>query len=299
MAKPKSKSAPRAAMSKPNARMERPAPGPAIPGSALGIDVGGTGVKAALVDVATGELLSRRHRINTPKPSTPDAVAQAVAHVVGLVALERELPADLPVGVGIPGPIKDGRVMTAANIDKRWIGISAEELLGATLGRRVYAINDGDAAGMAEVRVGAGRDVPGTVLMLTIGTGIGSGLFVDGRLVPNTEFGHLEFRGRDSEARLSGVAREKRHLRWRAWANEFSAFLARVELYFWPDLIILGGGVSKELKKYDKWLQSRAPIVPARFLNTSGIVGAAMYAADRVRAESARPVQLVRVAPAG
>jgi polyphosphate glucokinase len=294
MAKVKSKSSPRAARREADVRAERPAPAPAIPGAALGIDIGGTGVKAALVDVATGELLSRRHRVNTPKPSTPDAVAQAVVHVVGLVALERELPPDLPVGVGIPGPIKAGRVMTAANIDKRWIGASAEELLGAALGRRVFAINDADAAGMAEVRAGAGRDVPGTVLMLTIGTGIGSGLFVDGRLVPNTEFGHLEFRGRDSEVRLSGVARERRHLRWRAWATEFSAFLARVELYFWPDLIILGGGVSKELKKYEKWLESRAPIVPARFLNTSGIVGAAMYAADRVRADSARPVRLVR-----
>ena len=153
-----------------------------------------------------------------------------------------------------------------------------------------------DAAGLAEIRFGAGRDVSGTVLLLTLGTGIGSGLFVNGRLVPNTEFGHLEFRGRDAELRISGVARERRHLRWRAWANEFNAFLARVELYFWPDLIILGGGVSKELKKYERWLKSRAPIVPARFLNTSGIVGTALYAADRVRAESARPVQLVRPA---
>ena len=293
MAKVKAKSAPRAASREQGAR---PAPAPAVPGAALGIDVGGTGVKAALVDVATGELLSRRHRVNTPKPATPDAVAQSVAHVVSLVALERELPSDLPVGVGIPGPIKEGRVMIAANIDKRWVGASAEELLGKALGRRVFAINDADAAGLAEVRAGAGRSVRGTVLMLTIGTGIGSGLFVDGRLVPNTEFGHLEFRGRDAEARVSGVAREKRHLRWHAWVSEFNAFLARVELYFWPDLIILGGGVSKELKKYDKWLESRAPIVPARFLNTSGIVGAAMYAADRVRAESARPVRLIRAA---
>ena len=270
-------------------------PAPAVPGAALGIDIGGTGVKAALVDIATGELLSRRHRVNTPKPATPDAVAQTVVHVVGMVADERELPPDLPVGVGIPGPIKEGRVMNAANIDKRWVGTSAEELLGKALKRRVFAINDADAAGLAEVRAGVGRDVPGTVLMLTLGTGIGSGLFVNGRLVPNTELGHLEFRRREAESRLSGVARERRHLRWRAWANEFSAFLERVELYFWPDLIILGGGVSKELKKYEKWLKSRAPIVPARFLNTSGIVGAAMYASDRVRAEAARPVQLVPV----
>lgn len=274
----------------------RAAPAPVVSAAALGIDIGGTGVKAALVDVATGELLSKRHRINTPKPATPDAVAQTVAHLVGLVAAERELARDLPVGVGIPGPIKDGRVMKATNIDKKWVGAHAEDLLGKALGRRVYAINDADAAGIAEIRVGAGRDVPGTVLMLTLGTGIGSGLFVNGTLVPNVELGHLEFRRREAEARLSGVARERRHLRWRAWASEFSAFLERIEVYFWPDLIILGGGMSKELKKYEKWLTSRAPIVPARFLNTSGIVGAAMYASDRVRAQAARPVQLVPAA---
>jgi polyphosphate glucokinase len=262
---------------------------PAPANAAVGIDIGGTGVKAALVDVTTGELLSRRHRVNTPKPATPEAVTEAVKHLVGLIAAEFQLPMDLPVGVGIPGPIKDGVVKVAANIDKRWIGTNAEELIGKALGgRRVVAINDADAAGLAEIRFGAGRDVPGTVLMLTIGTGIGSALFVDGRLVPNTEFGHLEFRGRDAELRVSGMARERRNLRWHAWANEFSAFLARVELYFWPDLIILGGGVSKELKKYRRWLVAKAPIVPARFLNTSGIVGAAMYATDRMRSETAR-----------
>ena len=251
--------------------------------AALGIDVGGTGIKAALVDVTTGALLTKRHRVNTPQPSTPDAVAQTVRHLVSLVEAEGRLPANTPVGVGLPGPIKDGRLMLAANIDKKWIGANAEEVFGKALGRRVFAINDADAAGLAEIRVGAGRKQPGTVLMLTIGTGIGSGLFVDGKLVPDTEMGHLEFKGRDAETRLSGVARERRSLRWRAWANEFSQFLARVEMYFWPDLIILGGGVSKELDKYGKWLKSRAPIVPAQYLNTSGIIGAAMYAADRAR----------------
>jgi polyphosphate glucokinase len=268
-------------------------PAPAVPGAALGIDFGGTGLKAALVDVATGELLSQRHRINTPKPSTPEAVAEALVHLVSLVAAERELPVDLPVGIGIPGPIKDGLVTNAANIDKRWAGTNGEKLLSRALGRRVFAINDADAAGLAEIRFGAGRDVPGTVLLLTLGTGIGSGLFVDGRLVPNVEVGHLEWRGRVVEARLSGVARERRHVRWRAWATEFSAWLLRIQLYFWPDLIILGGGVSKEMKKYQKWLKSPVPIKTARFLNTSGIIGAAMYASERVRAEAARPVRLV------
>lgn len=291
----KAKAAGAAVKGKSGAPVRKPVP--VVGGAALGIDVGGTGVKAALVDVITGELLSHRHRINTPKPATPEAVAKAIVDLVNLVAAEVELPPEVPAGVGIPGPIKDGVVMTAANIDKHWIGANADQLVGKALGRRAFAINDADAAGLAEVRFGAGRDVPGTVLMLTIGTGIGSGLFVDGRLVPNTEFGHLEFRGKDAEVRISGVARERRHLRWRVWANEFSAFLARVELYFWPDLIILGGGVSKELKKYEKWLDSRVPIVPAHYLNTSGIVGSAMYAADRARAEAARPVQLVPVKP--
>jgi polyphosphate glucokinase len=259
----------------------------AVRGAALGIDIGGTGVKAALVDSSSGELLSRRVRLNTPKPATPEAVAETVRRVVEMVAADRVLPAHLPVGCGLPAPIKNGRLMTAANIDKHWIGLSAEELIGGVLGRRVTAINDADAAGLAEVRVGAGRDCRGTVLMLTVGTGIGSGLFVDGRLVPNTEFGHLEFHGRGAETRISGAARERRHLRWKVWANEFNDYLARVELYFWPDLIILGGGVSKEIAKYRKWLKSRAPIVPAQYLNTSGIIGAAMYAADRARAETA------------
>lgn len=261
----------------------KPAPKSAASRAALGIDVGGTGIKAALVDVKTGVLLTKRYRVNTPKPSTPEAIAETVRGLVRLVAREGKLPADLPIGVGLPGPIKGGRVMIAANIDKGWVGESAEELFGKALGRRVYAINDADAAGLAEVRIGAGREREGTVLMLTVGTGIGSGLFVDGRLVPNTEFGHLEFKGRDAEVRLSGVARERRNMRWRAWANEFNQYLARVELYFWPDLIILGGGVSKELTKYEKWLKSRAPIVAAQYLNTSGIIGAAMYAADRAR----------------
>ncbi|MEP7378815.1 MAG: ROK family protein, partial [Chloroflexota bacterium] len=209
----KGRSAATAAAHKSAAPVHKPAP--VVARAALGIDVGGTGVKAALVDVKTGELLSHRHRINTPRPATPDAIAQAIVHVVGLVAAERELPPDLPAGVGIPGPIKDGVVMTAANIDKHWIGANAEALVGKALGRRAFAINDADAAGLAEIRFGAGRDVPGTVLILTVGTGIGSGLFVNGQLVPNTEFGHLEFRGKDAEVRISGVARERRHLRWR------------------------------------------------------------------------------------
>ena len=246
----------------------------------LGIDIGGTGVKAALVDLATGELASSRVRVATPKPSTPDAVAATVKQVVDTIASEHPLAADMPVGAGLPCVIKGGRVMTAANIDKSWIGVSAADLFGKALGRTVVVVNDADAAAVAEARMGAGRGVGGTVLLLTIGTGIGSGLLVDGKLVPNTELGHIEFKGRDAERQLSGVARERRRLRWRAWAEEFSLYLARLELYLSPDLIILGGGVSKVMDKYRRWLVARAPIVPAQFLNIAGIIGAALVAAD-------------------
>jgi polyphosphate glucokinase len=247
---------------------------------ALGIDVGGTGVKTALVDQDTGELVSRRVRLATPKPATPEAVAATVRETVDAIAVDTELPTDLPVGCGLPGVVKRGRVLTAANIDKSWIGISAAELFGEALGRRVTVINDADAAAIAEERLGAGRDVTGTVLLLTIGTGIGSGLMVDGLLVPNTEFGHLELKGRVAERQLSGVARERRRLRWKAWAEEFNVYVARLEAYLWPDLIILGGGVSKVIDKYREYLKSGVPIVPAQFLNTAGIIGAALAAGD-------------------
>jgi polyphosphate glucokinase len=258
------------------------------PGVALGIDVGGTGVKAALVEIATGNLVSKRVRISTPQPSTPEAVAQTVKQVVDTVAEEQGFGPDVPAGCGLPCVVKGGVVMTAANIDKGWIGVNAEELLGGVLGRPVLAINDADAAAIAEARIGAGQGVPGTVVLLTIGTGIGSGLLVDGHLVPNTEFGHLEFKGKDAETLLSGVARERRKLRWKAWAQEFSTFLGRLELYFAPDLFILGGGVSKVMDKYRDWLVSTVPVVPAKYLNTAGIIGAAMAAAEPPR-QPARP----------
>jgi polyphosphate glucokinase len=250
----------------------------------LGIDFGGTGIKTALLDLDSGELVSRRVRVNTPQPSTPAAVARSIAEIVERASHDNPIPDGIPVGIGLPGVIKDGRVMTAANIDKGWIGTSADEVVGAALSRRVYAINDADAAGLAEVRLGAGRNARGTVLLLTLGTGIGSGLFVDGRLVPNTELGHIELNGRDAETRISGAARERRRMRWKAWALEFNEYMARLEAYLWPDLIILGGGVSKVGDRYREYLKSRAPIVPAHYRNTSGIIGAALNAADRVRA---------------
>lgn len=262
-------------------------------GRALGIDVGGTGVKAALVDTASGKLLSERVRLKTPRPATPQAVAQTVRDVVDQLARGHSLPADIPAGCGLPGVVKDGRVLTVANIDQGWLEVSAEEVLGEALGRRVSTVNDADAAGLAEMRLGAGRAQRGTVLLLTIGTGIGSALFTDGRLVPNTELGHLEYRGHEAEKMLSGVVREKRGLSWLEWATEFNGYVARLEAYFWPDLLIFGGGVSKAMEKYRANLRSRAPIVAASFLNTAGIVGAALCAVESAIASESRPLPSV------
>ncbi|HXX60367.1 MAG TPA: ROK family protein, partial [Candidatus Sulfotelmatobacter sp.] len=188
------------------------------------------------------------------------------------------LTPDLKAGAGFPAVIKDGRSLSAANVDPAFIDAPVQQLLTERLGRPVVVINDADAAGLAEVAFGAGRGHPGVVMLLTIGTGIGSALLIDGKLVPNTELGHLQLHGRDAERLVSGAARERRHLGWKRWAREFNVYLAMVERYFTPDLIILGGGVSKELPRYVKYLQARAPMVPAAMLNTSGIVGAAMAA---------------------
>jgi polyphosphate glucokinase len=258
-------------------------------GVALGFDVGGTGVKGAVVDLATGRLLTARVRRPTPKPSTPEAVAHTMAEVVGVLSASGHVAEGMPVGVGLPGVVKDGRVLTAANIDQGWMAINAEEVIGKALGRRVIALNDADAAGLAEVVYGAATGQRGTVLMLTIGTGIGTAIYVDGHLLPNLECGHIELNGKDAETQVSGVARERRGMSWKAWAKEFNQYLAHMEFYFWPDLIILGGGVSKALDKYGKLLVTRAPIVPAALLNSAGIVGAAAFAAGAGTGHTAKP----------
>src|SRR3972149_5780333 len=225
-------------------------------GLAIGIDVGGTGVKAAVVDLATGELRSPRVRRPTPQPPTPGAVIEVAAAVVNQLIADGHATPDMPAGCGLPGVVKDGRLKTAANLD---------------------------AAGIAEMAFGAARDRTGTVLLLTIGTGIGSALFVDGVLVPNTELGHVHFHGRIAEALVSAVSRERRKIGWKRWAREFSAYLALLESYFWPDLIILGGGISKAFDRYGPHLVSRAPIVTASLLNSAGIVGAAVTGEDAAR----------------
>jgi polyphosphate glucokinase len=262
----------------------------AIPltGPALGIDVGGTGVKAAIVDLASAELLTPRVREKTPQPSTPEAVIETMASVVERVLAEHPPVPDLPIGCGLPGAIKHGHMKTAANLDKSWVDFDATTRISERLERPVHVINDADAAGMAELAYGEARGVDGTVILLTVGTGIGSALISDGRLVPNTEFGHLIMRRKVSETLVSGAARDRRALGWKAWAREFNEYLAMVEFFFWPDRIILGGGVSKESQRYWSYLSTEAELVKARYLNTSGIIGAA-YAAGLAAHEARAP----------
>jgi polyphosphate glucokinase len=252
-----------------------PAPHP----RSIGIDVGGTGVKAAVVDLATGELVSPRLRLKTPQPATPEAIVATIGEIIDKLAAGGHTTPGMPAGAGLPGVVKDGRLLTAANIDKRWIGAPATDMISERIGHPVVLVNDADAAGLAEVTFGAAKGVGGTVLLLTIGTGIGSALFIDGRLLDSTEFGHVTYHGRDAETLISGASRERRRLSWRRWAHAFSEYLGLLERWFWPDLIILGGGVSKEYARYSRWLHARAPIVTAQYLNTSGIVGAALAAA--------------------
>ena len=249
---------------------------------ALGIDVGGTGVKAAVVDLASGILVSDRIREKTPRPSTPEAVLGTVRAVVARLEAAGHATAELPAGAGLPSVIKAGRVMTAANIDPAWVGAPARELLKRSLGRPVLVLNDADAAGLAEMRFGAGAGEQGIVLMLTIGTGIGSALFVGGQLVPNLELGHLQFRNRDAETIVSAAARERRRSGWKRWARDFNSYLAMLERYFWPDLIIVGGGLSKEAGRYLPLLRTRCRLSVARYLNIAGIIGAALAAAEGV-----------------
>jgi polyphosphate glucokinase len=240
----------------------------------IGIDVGGSGIKAAVVETASGELVTPRVRVETPQPSTPKAVAKATA---GLIA---ELPRELAAGVGFPAVIVRGVVKTAANIDPSWIGTPADTLFADALGRSLIAGNDADAAGLAEMRFGAGRGELGTVLMLTLGTGIGSALFRDGILVPNTELGHLQVRGKDAERRAAASIKERKGLTWHAWSKLLSEFVDAIEALVWPDLVIIGGGISKDADHFIHELPSRVRCVPAAMQNRAGIVGAAMLAAE-------------------
>lgn len=245
-----------------------------VAGPGLGIDIGGSGVKGAPVDLGTGELAADRLRIPTPQPSTPDAVAGVVGEILDHFGW------DAPFGCTFPAVVAHGVVRTAANVDDAWIGTDAHALLRARTGRTPVVINDADAAGAAEARFGAARGVAGLVLVATLGTGIGTALIHHGRLLPNTELGHLEIDGHDAETRAADSAREREDLSWQDWAGRLTRYVEVVEDLLWPDLIVLGGGVSK---KADRWLphvRSRAPIVAAELRNEAGIVGAALVAAE-------------------
>jgi polyphosphate glucokinase len=243
----------------------------------FGVDIGGSGIKGCTVDLAEGQLIGERVRIDTPQPSTPDAVYAVVADLVGQFGWEKE------VGVTFPGVMKKGVAHTAANVDKSWIGTDIDVDLERLLpGGPVQTLNDADAAGLAEMRYGAGKDKGGVVLLLTFGTGIGSALFVDGHLVPNTEFGHIEVDGEDGEKRASAAAREREDLKYPDWAKRVDRFLDVLERSVWPDLIIVGGGVSKKADRWVPHLTTRTPVVAAQLLNDAGIVGAALAAHEHL-----------------
>ncbi len=239
----------------------------------FGVDIGGSGVKGAAVDIATGDLVSKRFRLDTPDPSTPGAVITAVGEILALYSWDR------PVGVTIPATIVGGVVYTAPNIDASWIELDARTAMSDQLGLQISVINDADAAGLAEVRYGQDGNREGVVLLLTFGTGIGSALFNNGELLPNTEFGHLEFHGMIAEAYAAGklVKRDNMDIRW--WADRVNEYLQYLETVLAPDKIIIGGGISKRFNEFGQFLETRAEVVPARLRNNAGIVGAAMIAA--------------------
>jgi polyphosphate glucokinase len=247
---------------------------------AIGVDVGGSGIKAAVVDIDGGALQSERLRVPTPVPSTPDRVSASIGRLVRRLAKSSNLPPDTPVGVGLPGVAIDGRLTTAANIDPAWIDFPIRDKLTKSLKRLVEIVNDADAAGIAEMRFGIGAGRPATVIFLTLGTGVGSGVFVDGTLVPNTEFGQMEIRGRPAERRSASVARQRRGLSWKAWAQDLDEHLQRIEDLMWPSLFIVGGGVSKNADKFVPRLTCRTPVVAATLRNDAGIIGAAIVAVD-------------------
>ncbi len=238
----------------------------------LGIDVGGSGIKGAPVDITSGTLTSDRFRLKTPKGAETQAVAEVVKEIV------QHFDWQGPVGIGFPGPIKHGIVKLAANISPAWIGVNADEFFSLATDCKVTVGNDADVAGLTEITFGAGKDVKGTVIMITLGTGIGTAVFCDGKLIPNTEFGHLEIKGIDAESEASDAARQREDLSWKKYSKRLNRYLLQMEKLFWPDLFIIGGGISKESDNYIPLLNIETRVVPAAFLNEAGIVGAALAA---------------------
>ncbi len=242
---------------------------------ALGIDIGGSGIKGAPVDLDRGQLAMDRLRVETPKVASPAAVADIVAQIA------RQFAGDIghsPIGVTLPAVVTNGVVRSAANIDPAWIGTDARKLLSDKLGRPVTVVNDADAAGVGELHFGAARNTDGLVIVTTLGTGIGSALLYHGMLVPNSELGHLEIDGHDAESRAAANVRDEKNLSWQEWAERLQRYYSHIENLFWPDLIVVGGGVSRKADKFLPLLHLRAPIVAAQLANSAGIIGAAWLA---------------------
>ena len=249
----------------------------------LGIDIGGSGIKGAPVDLAKGQFAKDRLRFENPKRSTPDAVVYIVVQIAEHFADDT---GDSPIGVTLPAVVTNGVVRTAANIDPAWIGTDARKLLSDRLGRPVTVVNDADAAGLGELEFGAARNAGGLVLVSTLGTGIGSALFYDGVLVPNSELGHLEIDGRDAEQRASSSVKDDKNLSWQEWADRLQRYFSHVEDLLWPDLIVVGGGISRKADKFLPLLHLRAPIVAAELQNSAGIIGAAWLACNDTAAQT-------------
>jgi polyphosphate glucokinase len=237
----------------------------------LGIDVGGSGIKGAPVNTKTGQLRAERIRIKTPKNAEPQPVAEVVAQIVQAFQWQG------PIGVGFPAPIRSGVALMAANIAESWIGTNVEHLFTEATGCPCTVGNDADVAGLAEMAFGAGKGRSGTVIMLTLGTGIGTAIFRDGALLPNTEFGHLEIDGQDAESGASDAAREREDLSWKKYAKRLNKYMLAMERLFWPDLFIVGGGISKKHEKFLPLLTLQTEVVPAQLQNAAGIVGAALF----------------------
>lgn len=247
----------------------------------LGIDVGGTGIKGAIIETSTGELVSERLRIVTPSPATPESIGITLKELV-----ERHGWSG-PIGIGFPAAIQHGIARTAANIDPAFIGLPVADYFSIQTGCSVQVANDADVAGLAEMRFGAGQDVSGVVLIVTIGTGLGTALFSDGQLLPNTELGHIFLdNGLEAERYASEAVRDAQQLKWKDWGDRLNHYLITMENLFWPDLIILGGGASKKLHKFAPQITTQTPVVPARLLNQAGMVGAALFAGEKLKSAS-------------
>lgn len=236
---------------------------------AFGIDIGGSGVKGAPVNLTTGELTSGRLRFPTPKPSTPEAVAITAAEIIKSFSWTGS------VGFGFPAVVQHGVTKTAANMDDSWIDAHAAEIFTKVTGKKAIVINDADAAGLAEITYGAGKGQPGVIIIVTIGTGLGTSLFINGILVPNSELGHIKIKCKDAELKASDAARKRNNLSWKRWGKNFNTYLSTLEALLWPDLIILGGGGSSKLHRFQAHLDIKTKIVPAQLLNDAGIIGAA------------------------